>query len=358
MHISELARGLQSSGHGVVVLSREVEMDERDMPIQELRFPGDHVPFFRNFVFPFRCLRSLKKFDIVHTQYHPGVFAGNAAKKISGKPHVFTYHGFAPVGIWRNPRQQRKMVDHRIGTFIALRFGVDKVIAVSQYLKRELVDSYKFSQDKIRVIYNCIDKERFNPEVEGDEIRRKYGLGDAPVVSYLGRLAAYKGVQYLIRAIPLILRVRPEVKFLIGGSRRYDSLDLPRMAVSLGVGKSVIFTGFVPDNLVPQFYACCDIFCYPSLWEGFGLPVAEAGATGKPVVAFRKCAIPEVVENRLTGLLVEPNHARLADAIISLLMDEKRRKRMGQEARNRISRRFSQRRMLERTLQVYEEVLG
>jgi len=357
IHITELAKGLQKTGHNVVVFSREAEIKDKDTPIQELSFPGDHIPFFRNFVFPFRCLRPFKKFDIVHTQYHPSVFVGNMAKKTFGKPHVFTYHGFAPTSLWRNPRQRMKMVDHRIGTFFALRFGVDRIITVSRFLKRELVDSYKFNEKSIHVVYNCIDTERFNPKVEGDEIRRKYGLKDVPIVLYLGRLAPYKGVHNLIRAIPLILRVKPEVKFLIAGSRRYDMLNLPGMAESLGVRESVIFTGFVPDELVPKFYASCDIFCYPSLWEGFGLPVAEAGATGKPVVAFRTCAIPEVVENGLTGLLVEPDHAKLAEAIITLLEDEKMRRKMGREARNRISRLFSRRRMVEKTLKVYEEVL-
>jgi len=350
-------RGLRSLGQNATVFSREAEIEDVKIPIQELGFQGDHIPFVRNLVFPFRCLPSFEEFDIVHSQYHPAIFAGNLAKKALGKPHVFTYHGFAPVGLWRDPRQQMKMVDHRIGTFLALRFGVDRIITVSQYLKRQLLDSYKVNEETIHVIYNCISTERFNPRVEGNEIRRKYGLTDAPTVLYLGRLAPYKGVHYLIKAIPLILQVKPEAKFLIAGSRRYDMLDLPRMAESLGVRESVIFTGFVPDKLVPKFYACCDLFCYPSLWEGFGLPVAEAGATGKPVVAFRMCAIPEVVEDKSTGLLVEPDHTQLAEAVIALLEDEKMRIKMGQEARNRVSQLFSWRGMVEKTLGVYEEVL-
>lgn len=357
IHISELARGLRSLGHNVVVFSREVEIGDVGIPIREVSFQGDHIPFVRNLVFPFRCLPSFEKFDIVHSQYHPSIFVGTLAKKTLGKPHVFTYHGFAPIGIWRNPRQQIKMLDHRVGTFFALRFGVDRIVTVSRYLKRQLLDSYKVNEETIHVIYNCINTERFNPEVKGDEIRRKYGLSDAPTILYLGRLAPYKGVHFLIRAIPLILRVIPEAKFLIAGSRRYDMLNLPGMAESLGVKESVIFTGFVPDRLVPKFYASCDIFCYPSLWEGFGLPVAEAGATGKPVVAFRTCAIPEIVENESTGFLVEPDHTQLAEAIIAILEDEKMRKEMGQEARNRISRLFSWRNMVEKTLKVYEEVL-
>lgn len=356
-HITELVKGLRSLGHNSVVFSREVETKAEDLPIKELKFLGDQVSFFRNVVFPFRCLSFLKKFDIVHTQYHPGIFVGNVAHKTLRKPHVFTYHGFAPIRIWGNPVQRIKMVDHRIGTFLALRLGVDRIITVSQFLKRELIDSYKFNENTIHVIRNGIDAERFNPRVEGDEIRHKYDIEDDPIVLYLGRLAPYKGAHYLVRAIPLILRAKPKVKFLIAGSGRYDMLNLPGMAESLGVRESVIFTGFVPYKLVPKFYACCDIFCYPSLWEGFGLPVAEAGASGKPVVAFRKCAIPEVVENGYTGLLVEPDHTQLAEAVITLLEDEETRRKMGREARNRVSRLFSWRKMIEKTLRVYEEVL-
>ena len=358
IHIAQLAKGLRSLGHDVAVFCRKSEISFGDAPMLQLGFSGDEIPFFRNIIFPFRCLPSLRKFDIVHTQYHPGVLVGNAAKKTLSKPHVFTYHGFAPIGIWRNPEQRMKMVDHRFGTFLALRSGVDRIITVSQFLKRELVGSYKFNENRIDVIYNGVDTERFNPKVDGHEIRHRYGLDGAPTVLYLGRLAPYKGVHYLIRAIPLVLRVRPHAKFLIAGSSRYDMLNLPGMAESLGVRQSVIFTGFVPDRLIQKLYACCDIFCYPSLWEGFGLPVAEAGATGKPVVAFRMCAIPEVVENGLTGLLVEPDHTKLADAIITLLEDEDMRRKMGREAGKRISRVFSWHRMVEKTVRVYEEVLN
>jgi glycosyltransferase involved in cell wall biosynthesis len=188
-------------------------------------------------------------------------------------------------------------------------------------------------------------------------IRKKYGLEDVPVVLFLGRLAPYKGVHYLIRSIPSVIRVKPEVKFLIAGSSRYDMLNLPGIADSLGVRDSVIFTGFVPDELVPNFYASCDVFCYTSLWEGFGLPVAEAGATGKPVVAFQRCAIPEVVETESTGLLVEPDHDQLAKALLTLLDDEKLREEMGRKARRRILRLFSCRKMVEKTVEVYNEVL-
>ena len=359
VHITEIAKRLLHLGHHVTILSREIELKSKEIPMCEFNFVGDRVPCLRNFVFPFRSLSFLRNFDVVHTHYHPGIFVGNVANKVLGKPHVFTYHGFAPVRVWRNPKQRLKMIDHRLGTFFALRHSVSRIIAVSHYLKNELMKEPKVDGSLINVIYNGIDAERFNPNIKGGEIRRRYGLDNKPVVLYLGRLAPYKGVQFLMRAVPLVLREAPNAKFLVAGSMRYDMLNLHGMAKSLGVEGSVIFTGFVPSRLVPKLYACCDVFCYPSLWEGFGLTPGEAEASGKPVVAFDTCAIPEVVENGRTGLLVEPrNYIQLASAIVSLLKDEDLRRKMGLEARRRVLRLFSWDKAVNQTLKLYEEVLS
>ena len=324
-----------------------------------LDFVGDTVPFLRNFLFPFRALPFLREFDLVHTHYHPGIFLGNIASKVLEKPHVFTYHGFAPIQVWRNPTQRLKMIDHRIGTFFALHLGVNRIITVSNYLRNELMQRFKVDGSTIDMIYNGIDVERFNPTIEGSEIRRMYRLNDDPVVLYLGRLAPYKGIQFLIRAIPLIIREVPNAKFLIAGSMRYDMINLPQMAKSLDIEKAVRFTGFVSNKLLPKLYACCDVFCYPSLWEGFGLMPGEAEASGKPVVAFNTCAIPEVVKDGHTGLLVEPrNQIQLANAIITLLNDENLRRKMGVNARMRVLRLFSWDKTVEQLLQLYWEVLS
>lgn len=355
----EIAKRVKSAGNEVAIISRESEIESEDVPIYELRFPGDVIPFFRNFVFPFRTLSVLKKFNLIHTQYHPDIFVGNAVSKFVKKPHVFTYHGFAPVRVWRNYRQKLKMIDHRVGTFFALRSNANKVITVSHFLKEELIMKYFIEEKKIQVIYNGVDAERFNPNVNGNSVRQLYELGDCPVVLYLGRLDLYKGVQFLIEAIPFVLKELPEAKFLIGGVMRYDISDLGRLIKSLKIRNSVIFTGYVPDRDVPKLYACCDVFCYPSLWEGFGLTPAEAQACGKPVVAFNTCAIPEVVKNTETGLLVEPrNIEALAEALVSLLQDKKRRLGMGSKARERVLRLFSWDKAAEQTLRVYHEVIS
>jgi glycosyltransferase involved in cell wall biosynthesis len=355
----EIAGRVRCAGNDVAIISRETEIEINDFPVHRLRFNGNSIPFLRNLLFPFNSLSVLKMFDLIHTQYHPGIFAGNTASKFLRKSHVFTYHGFAPIRIWRNYKQKLKMIDHRLGTFMALRSKIDKIITVSYFLEEELMQKYFVQKDKIQVIYNGVDTERFNLHLSGNSIRKLYKLENCPVVLYLGRLSPYKGLQFLVKAIPKVLRDVPDAKFLISGAMRYDIEDLSRLIKNLKVKEAIVFTGYVSDRMVPELYAACDVFCYPSLWEGFGLTPAESQACGKPVVAFDNCAIPEVVDNTRTGLLVEPKNVEaLAEALIALLQDEGRRIRMGLRGRDRVSRLFSWDKAAQQTLQVYYEVLS
>lgn len=356
-HILEIVKRVKAAGNIVALFARETYIDTKEIKINKWNFFGDNVPFFRNLLFPFGNLNYLKTFDLVHTQYHPGIFVGNVASQFLQIPHVFTYHGFAPVRAWRSSRQKLKMMDHRLGVFMTLRSNLHKVITVSHYLKEELIKRYFVREKNIRVIYNGVNFERFH-QLSGRKIKKLYQLGEDPVVLYLGRLAPYKGVQFLIEAVPEVLREIPNTKFIVSGAMRYDVLDLLNMINRLKIQDSVTFTGYIPNQDIPNLYAACDVFCYPSLWEGFGLPPVEAQACGKPVVAFNTCALPEVVKNEQTGLLVQPKdtHA-LANAIITLLHDDERRRQMGLEGRKRVLRLFSWDDAAQKTLQVYHEVM-
>ena len=139
VHVRELSRHLRRLGNEVSVFSRSIEDQDLSQIGVELRFLLDNVPFIRHLGFAAACLSGIEDFDIVHTQYHPDIIAGNWVHKFKKRPHVFTYHGFAPARMWRNPFQKLKMIDHRVGTFFSLRLGLDRIIAVSHFLKRELV---------------------------------------------------------------------------------------------------------------------------------------------------------------------------------------------------------------------------
>lgn len=358
VHIGELVNRLTNMGHQVSVFSHVIEKGVEDIPIQKINFSLDYLPFIRHFRFALNCGIKIQEYDIVHTQYHPGIFVGNYAHSIKNVPHVFTYHGFSPIRIWTNPLQKIKMVDHRIGTFFGLRLGLDQIITVSNFLKNDLIDFHRIEENRINVIYNGIDTLRFNPTIEGETIRNRYGIGNTPLVLFLGRLAPYKGAHLLIKAIPLIQKEVPNVKFLITGAARYDSIKISELITNLKIRRALIFSGFVSDEEIPKIYAACDVFCYPSLWEGFGLTPGEAQACGKPVVAFDHCSMPEVIANKKTGILVKPGDYRgLAKAISFLLLNDKERLGMGKNGRERVERLFSWDMAAEKTIRIYKDAI-
>ena len=357
-HIKELASQLRKRGHSLTVYSRSIEADMEPIPTVNVLTPYGNIPFIRHFTFPIAFRRRLTDADLVHTQYHPDIFAGNYLRRRDGTPHVFTYHGFAPIGVWRSAKQRIKMVDHRIGTFLGLRGGVDRIIAVSHFLRRELEKRYFVDPEKIHVIYNGVDLERFKPALDPSPIRRRFGLANLRTVLYVGRLVPYKGAQFLLKAVPRILEAHPRTRFLIVGSPRYDSPNIGRLLRNKKIRESLIFAGHVKDDDLPYYYTACEVFCFPSLWEGFGLPPAEAQACAKPVVAFNHCALPEVIADGKTGILVPPKDSgAVADAIVRLLDDEDERVRMGWEGRRRVEALFRWDKAAEETVRVYERAV-
>lgn len=356
-HIKELASRLIKLGHEVYVFTRFSEVEFNDIPVVKVKTPLKKLPFIRHFTFMVAC-GKIKNFDLIHTQYHPDLFAGNYSKAFYNLPHVFTYHGFAPIKYWRNPKQKIKMIDHKLGTFFALRGSkIDKIIAVSKFLKKELEKKYLVDSSKIHVIYNGVDVEKFNPNLNGLIIRDKFKIKEGePLILFVGRLAPYKGLHLLLEAFHNVLK-QAKAKLMIVGASRYD---FPRIEKFLNekIKKALIFVGYAPEEELPLYYAACDIFCFPSLWEGFGLPLVEAQACGKPVVAFNHCAMPEIVRSNETGILVPPkNLKKLSEALIRLLKNEDERVKMGENGWKLVKKYFTWDKTVKETLSVYNAVM-
>ena len=358
VHIRELTKRLSSKGVEVEVFTREHMGDISPVRVAKVKFRGSNINFIRHFGFMAKCGMMIDDFDLTHTQYHPGIFVGNFVRALKKIPHVFTFHGFAPIRSWTNPTQRLKMLDHTLGTMIALHSGVDKVIAISRYIQNSLVKFYNVDEGKISLVHNGVDIKRFNPRIDGSSVRAKYGIAEDPAILYMGRMDPYKGVQFLLKAIPLVLNEIPNARFIIAGGTRYDQVKINHLLSSSKIHNALVFTGYVEESEVPLLYAACDIFCYPSMWEGFGLTPAEAQASAKPVVAFNHCAIPEVVKNGETGILARPGDSReLGKAMIQLLRDLRLREAMGQAGRSRVEKFFSWDLAARKTLEVYKEVV-
>ncbi|MCK4852084.1 MAG: glycosyltransferase family 4 protein, partial [Candidatus Omnitrophica bacterium] len=162
-----------------------------------------------------------------------------------------------------------------------------------------------------------------------------------------------KGVDLLLGSLGIIAGRFPSAKFWVAGSasnnRKYTDL-----ACELGIEDQVVWLGIRSD--VPILMDCCDIYVQPSRAEGFGLTVAEAMASGKPVAAFRVGGIPEVVEDGVTGILAQPEStASLGEALTRLLEDPELRQKMGAAGRERVAHFFDLDKQVARIIDWYEK---
>ncbi|HMA45771.1 MAG TPA: glycosyltransferase family 4 protein [Frankiaceae bacterium] len=181
-----------------------------------------------------------------------------------------------------------------------------------------------------------VDPAQFHPGAGGEEIRRRYGLGDRPVVVCVSRLVARKGQDMLVRALPALRRRVPGTALLLVGGGPYRS-TLKRIAAEERVEPDVVLTGSVPWEELPAHYAAGDVFAMPCRTrraglevEGLGIVYLEASATGLPVVAGASGGAPDAVRGGETGHVVDGRDlAQVTTAVGDLLADPDRRARMG-----------------------------
>lgn len=174
--------------------------------------------------------------------------------------------------------------------------------------------------------------------------REELALPLGHMILSVARLKAderYKGIDRVIEALPAVLEVVPDAFYVVVGDGT-DRDRLERLARDMEVGDKVIFAGRVDDGLLASFYDGCDVFVLPSWGEGFGIVFLEAMYFSKACVGARAGAIPEVIAEGETGLLIDPkNTDSLADSIIRMLEDESLRRGMGDAGKERLEREFS-----------------
>lgn len=221
----------------------------------------------------------------------------------------------------------------------------DLNIAVSQAVKDFMVESQISRPEKITVVYNAVLPPKKKANIfSGDEI----------VIGTVGTLTYQKGVQYLISAMPKILKEFPKVKLVvIGEGAQKDRLK--QLNKKLKLQKSITFMGFVKD--IEDEMAKFDLYVQASLSESFGLAIVQAMGLGIPVVATNTGGIPEVVTTGKSGILVEAGNPRaLAEAIIELLRDESKAKEMGKLAAEEAKIKFNLKDMVQETENIYEKM--
>jgi glycosyltransferase involved in cell wall biosynthesis len=297
-----------------------------------------------------RAIRQLRP-DIVHTHLFRADLYGGIAARLAGVPAVVsTRHNdedFLRHPLWR--------LLHRL-----ISSCEDRIIAISDHVGRYTIEIGVDNPGKVQRIYYGLDPERFTrpqrPGMPGMDVgralRAEFGVGpEHYLLGVVARLVPQKGHRYLLEALALAVPEEPSLRLLIAGQGPLRE-HLEAQARRLGLDRHVVFAGWRSD--VANIMAALDLLVLPSLWEGFGLVLLEAMALQKPIVATRVSAIPEVVEDGVTGLLVPPaDPAALAAAILRLARDRELGREMGRRGRLRLEERFTLDRMVRQTEQVY-----
>ncbi len=196
---------------------------------------------------------------------------------------------------------------------------LNKIICVSESLKERLL-KLDIKENKLTVIPNGVDTSEFQNLPHANFFNNYLdGKKDYKKVIFVGRLDAQKGVEYLIRAIPYVIKNYQKVHFFILGNGNLEFM-LKNLAAELDILKNITFLDMIPLENMPEFYSSADIFCLPSIHEGFPLSIAEALSIGLVIVASATEGIPEAITENINGYLASPrNISQLSQKLIKAL---------------------------------------
>jgi glycosyltransferase involved in cell wall biosynthesis len=287
--------------------------------------------------------------DVLHVQYTGPIF--------SVTPLVVTVHD---VSYLEYPEYFTRFRSHQLRLTVKRTVKrAARVLTPSEYSRRAILRHYRLDEDKVVVVPNAVAAQ-FRPierEVARGAIHRKFGIR-GPFVLSVGDLQPRKNHVGLLHAFEDVLQAEPQLPhdLVFVGKETWYSRDLYRAAIRSPVWDRVHFTGFVEDDDLVRFYGACDLFVFPSFYEGFGLPILEAMACGRAVACSQLTAMPEVAN--AAGLLFDPgSKGEIARAMLDVLLDPELRARLERLGLQRAAG-FTWEKSAARTLEVYYEVAG
>ncbi|WPB53071.1 glycosyltransferase family 4 protein [Lactiplantibacillus plantarum] len=252
-------------------------------------------------------------------------------------------------------------IAYQVTAFLAGKFAT-KIVAVSEQVKKHLVDSKRVCPEQVRVIYNGIDTNRFRPHGVPNSLYQEFGLSsDNLVVGMIGRLNSWKGQQALLNAMIPLLKDNDNLRLVfVGGVFEGETHFRDELAAKIqasGVASQIVLKDFRTD--MNDIYQLFDIFCLPSTSpDPLPTVVLEAMASGKPVVGFNHGGVTEMVVEGYNGYLVKPVEIQaLTKRISDLIVDPELIKRMGLASRERAVKDFSPNQFIQNFEQVYDKSL-
>ena len=367
-HAEGLSKAMASLGHEVHVVTLDfpgAPYEEAEVPLYvhrvavELPAPTFHtwVLLFNHF-FEKRVGQLAKKYgppDIVHVHDWLTASAGVASKHLMRVPLVMTFHSTesSRSSSFRTPESAMVGGLEWWGSYEAA-----KVIAVSGWMKSEVVSQFKLPPSKVVEIPNAVDMVKFEKSVDVATTRMKWRVQPGEkLITAVGRLTSQKGFDDLIRALAIVRKSVPGAKLLVMGDG-YMRGELEALANGEGVAERTTFAGFVSDDDLVDAIKSSDMVAVPSHFEPFGIIALEAMAAGVPVVVSRVGGLAEIIEDEVDGLEVDPNSPySIAKATTRLLSDQALASRLAARAREKVKS-YNWKRSATETLEVYEAAVG
>lgn len=282
-----------------------------------------------------------ESFDVIHAHDWMTYPAGIVASRLTGKPLVVHMHAC-------EYDRSGEHINVRIRDMEQLGFdGADRVVCVSHYTEKMLRTRYRVDRARLRVVHNAVTHKEQVAVVHAEKTIPE------PVVLFLGRVTFQKGPDYFLEAAARVVRIEPNVKFVISGSGDM----LPKMierAARLGLARHVHFTGFLRGTDVERMYALADIYVMPSVSEPFGISPLEAMALDVPVIVSRQSGVSEVLTNALKVDFWDVQE--MANKILALLRYDALRDQLSSDGRAEVRRlRWDER--ARAVIDIYKEVL-
>ncbi len=289
----------------------------------------------------------INKYDLDLVHFHGGPGGIIFIKKVKDTPVIFTVHHTYYQQYYLIPEQKWKYIFSKFEN-ISYKFA-DKIICVSENTRDILVKNYHIEKEKIEIIPNGVDINKFRPLNNIEKIRNS--------ILFVGRLDERKGIKYLIKSIVLVKEMIPDIKLFIVGTGKLKK-ELEKFIILNNIKQNVKFLGRLSDKDLVEWYNRCEIVVIPSIFEGFGIVAIEAMACKTPIIATNVPGLNSIIKNGENGLLVPPKDSRkLADAIVNLLNDCKLRRHLSVNGRKEVLKKFNWDIIAKRTVKIYEEVI-
>ncbi|MFL0195236.1 glycosyltransferase family 4 protein [Clostridium sp. WILCCON 0269] len=367
-HVYYLSHSLCERGNEVHVITCEegtAPIDENDKGVFVHRvtpYAIDTQDFTKwvmqlNFAMVERAVRLINEsgeFDLIHVHDWLTAFCAKTLKWSFRIPLVCTIHA---TEYGRNGGINTVTQRYISATEWMLTYESWKVIACSNYMKNQINKIFSAPEEKIWVISNGVNVEKFEFEFDWLSFRRKYAMDNEKIIFCVGRHVFEKGIHLLIEAAPSIINRYNDSKFIIAGTGPMTEELKDKVRYS-GLESKFLFTGYMDEMEKDKLYRVANAAVFPSLYEPFGIVALEAMAAGCPVVVSDTGGLSEIVEHGKNGLkCINGNANSIADNVVGLLYDEEFSKYISDNGKDTVKDEFTWNKIADLTLRMYHQVL-